>query len=67
MKWTWKDTAEIAHELAQQYPELSPLEIPTYKLLGLVVSLVRFGDDPKVVSPETLETIKAAWYDELQG
>jgi FeS assembly protein IscX len=67
MKWTWQDTAEIAHELAQKYPERDPLKVSTDELIRLVVSLPSFADDPVAVAQHILESIQAEWYDELNA
>jgi FeS assembly protein IscX len=67
MKWTWKDTAEIAHDLAQRFPDSDPLKIQPNELIRLVISLPTFADDPSTVVQETVEAIQAAWYDETQG
>lgn len=67
MNRTWQDIEEIAADLAGRYPDVDPLSVPLTDLKRMVTALPGFGDDPDVVTEETLEEIQSAWYDAFEG
>jgi len=64
LKWT--DTREIAVELAEKYPDVSPLKVRFTELHGWVCGLEGFEDDPKRSNEKILEAIQMAWLDEVE-
>ncbi|TFH67407.1 Fe-S cluster assembly protein IscX [Gammaproteobacteria bacterium LSUCC0057] len=63
MKWT--DVLDIAIELAEQHPEVDPLQINFVDLRNWVIALEEFDDDPQRSGEKVLEAIQQAWIDEL--
>ena len=62
MKWT--DTLEIAIQLADRHPDVDPRRINFVDLMGWVIALEEFDDDPKHCGEKILEAIQMAWLDE---
>lgn len=60
----WSDTAEIAIELAEAYPDAKPLETRFTDLHRMVCGLADFADDPNRSSEGILEAILTAWIEE---
>jgi FeS assembly protein IscX len=65
MKWTWRDTAELARDLARLYPEKDPLTVTVAEIKRLVTALPTFGDDPDAGTTDFLVAIQEAWYEEV--
>ena len=63
MKWT--DTLDIALALIETHPEVDPLQLNFVDLMGWVLALPGFADDPKHCGEKILEAIQQAWIDEL--
>jgi len=64
LKWT--DTREIAIRLADEHPELKPLEVRFTDLHRWVTELDGFSDDPAHSNEKVLEAIQMAWLDEVE-
>ncbi len=64
MKWT--DTLEIAIQLADRHPDVDPRRINFVDLMGWVIALEEFDDDPKHCGEKILETIQMAWIEEVE-
>jgi FeS assembly protein IscX len=64
MKWT--DFREIAIELAERYPGVSPLSVRFTDLHRWVRELPGFADDPEGSTEKALEAIQMAWLDEVE-
>ena len=64
MKWT--DTRDIAIELAEKFPEISPLSIRFTDLHRWVCELDGFADDPARSNEKILEAIQMMWLDEVE-
>ena len=62
MKWT--DTQKIAGDLADKYPDIDPETIRFTDLMGWVMNLEGFNDDPKHCGEKILEAIQLAWIEE---
>ncbi len=62
LKWT--DVQDIAIELADRFPDESPLAINFVDLRARVMSLPEFDDHPDRCGERVLEAIQAAWIDE---
>ncbi|MEO8976073.1 MAG: Fe-S cluster assembly protein IscX [Casimicrobiaceae bacterium] len=62
MKWT--DSREIAIALAQVHPDADPASVRFVDLMGWVLALPGFDDDPKRSGERILEAIQMAWIDE---
>ena len=67
MKRTWQDVEELARDLARRNPDTDPLRLQPGELRALVVALPTFADNPAAATPDLLEAIQAAWYDEREG
>jgi FeS assembly protein IscX len=67
MKRTWQDVEELARDLARRNPDMDPLRLQPGELRELVVTLPTFADNPAAATPDLLEAIQAAWYDEREG
>jgi len=67
MKRTWRDIEQLAHDLAEEYPETDPLVLELVQIRAMIVGLPTFGDEPDAATDETLEAIQSAWYDANQG
>lgn len=63
MKWT--DIAEIVAALVDAHPDVDPARMNFVDLMGWVVALKGFDDDPKRCGERILEAIQAAWIDEM--
>ena len=59
LKWT--DADEIGFQLSETFPGVDPLGVRFTELLGHVIELDEFGDDPKNSSEKALEAIQMAW------
>lgn len=66
MKLTWQDTDEIAWALAEEYPDLDPMEVSLSEIRKMVLQLDDFEDDPNGSSTAILEAIQAAWQEGIQ-
>ena len=62
MKWT--DINEIAIELDESHPDVEPMSIRFTELMGWVLELDGFDDDPKHCGERILEAIQMAWMEE---
>ncbi len=62
MKWT--DINEIAIELDESHPDVDPISIRFTELMGWVLELDGFDDDPKRCGERILEAIQMAWMEE---
>ena len=62
MKWT--DINEIAIELDESHPDVDPISIRFTELMGWVLALDGFDDDPKHCGERILEAIQMAWMEE---
>jgi len=60
----WTDTLDIALELAEQHPDVDPLQIRFTDLHAWVCALEEFDDDPEKSSERILEAIQMAWIEE---
>ena len=61
----WTDVNDIAIELIEAHPEVSPLAINFVDLRNWVLALPEFDDDPDHCGEKILEAIQAAWMEEL--
>lgn len=66
MALTWKDTQDIAIELADTYPETDPLTLGFEKMHAMICSLPDFKDDPQASNEKILEAILMAWLEERE-
>ena len=66
MSLTWKDTEDIAIELAEKFPDLDPLTVRFPDLHKWVTELPGFSDNPKASTESVLESIQMAWYEEYK-
>jgi FeS assembly protein IscX len=64
MRWT--DFREIAIELAERHPGVSPLSVRFTDLHRWVRDLPGFNDDPDGSTEKALEAIQMAWLDEVE-
>jgi FeS assembly protein IscX len=62
MRWT--DINEIAIELDEAHPDIDPMSIRFTELMGWVLELDGFDDDPKHCGERILEAIQMAWMEE---
>ncbi|WP_226662667.1 Fe-S cluster assembly protein IscX [Microbulbifer aggregans] len=62
MKWT--DIHDIAIELSDAHPDVSPLSVNFVDLRKWVMDLPGFDDDPDRCGEKILEAIQAAWIEE---
>ncbi len=63
MKWT--DVNDIAIELSEAHPDVSPLSVRFTDLRQWVLDLPEFDDDPGRCGEKILEAIQMAWMDEV--
>jgi len=61
----WADITDIAIELCDAHPDVSPLTVNFVDLRQWVVKLPDFEGDPAHCGEKLLEAIQAAWIDEL--
>lgn len=64
MSLKWTDVNDIAIELYERMPEVSPLSIRFTDLHRWVTELPEFDDDPQRSNEKILEAIQAAWLEE---
>ncbi|MBV1872991.1 MAG: Fe-S cluster assembly protein IscX [Gammaproteobacteria bacterium] len=64
MKWT--DVNDIAIELYDAHPDVSPLCVRFTDLRDWVLALENFGDDPAHCGEKILEAIQMAWIEEAE-
>lgn len=64
MTLKWVDVQEIAIQLANNYPDLNPLQINFVELRQKVMNLGNFDDDPNRCGEKVLEAIQSAWLEE---
>ncbi len=64
MRWT--DVHEIAFKLADDKPEVDPLQVNFVDLRNWIIHLPDFEDDPDRCGEKILEAIQAAWIDEVE-
>lgn len=62
----WSDVRDIAIELAERHPDVSPLSIRFIDLHRWVCELPGFADDPQKSNEKVLEAIQMAWLDEVE-
>lgn len=62
----WSDVRDIAIELAERHPDVSPLSIRFSDLHRWVCELPGFADDPQKSNEKVLEAIQMAWLDEVE-
>ncbi len=62
MKWT--DINDIAIDLDEAHPDIDPMGIRFTELMGWVLALDGFDDDPKHCGERILEAIQMAWLEE---
>jgi FeS assembly protein IscX len=62
MKWT--DTNDIAIDLDEAHPDIDPMSIRFTELMGWVMALDGFDDDPNHCGERILEAIQMAWMEE---
>jgi FeS assembly protein IscX len=62
----WSDVSDIAIELAERHPDVSPLSIRFIDLHRWVCELPGFADDPQKSNEKVLEAIQMAWLDEVE-
>lgn len=64
MKLTWKDSRDIAIELAEIHQNVDPQWVRFTDLHQWVCTLPGFDDDPDASNEKILEAIQMAWIDE---
>jgi FeS assembly protein IscX len=62
MKWT--DTNDIAIDLDEAHPDIDPITVRFTELMGWVMALDGFDDDPSRCGERILEAIQMAWIEE---
>ena len=62
----WTDVSDIAIELSETHPDVSPLTINFVDLRKWVLALPEFEGDPERCGEKILEAIQAAWIEELE-
>jgi FeS assembly protein IscX len=62
MKWT--DINDIAIDLDEAHPDIDPMSVRFTELMGWVIALDGFDDDPKHCGERILEAIQMAWMEE---
>lgn len=67
MGLTWKDTQEIAIQLAEKFPDADPLTVRFTDLHRRVTELDDFAGDPKASNEGQLEAIQMAWLEEYRA
>ena len=65
MSYRWTDVYEIATELADKHPEVSPQYVRFTDLHRWVCGLSSFNDDPNRSNEKILEAIQMAWIEEV--
>ena len=60
----WEDAEDIGLALADQFPEVNPLEVRFTDLRRWITELPAFSDDPAKSTEGKLERIQMAWYEE---
>lgn len=60
----WTDIDDIAIELLEAHPNVSPLSVNFVDLRNWVMALPEFDDDPNHCGEKILEAIQAAWIEE---
>ena len=65
MSMVWTDTLDIAIELYETHPDVDPRLVRFTDLMGWVMALPDFNDDPKRCGERILEAIQLAWIAEL--
>jgi len=63
MRWT--DVSDIAIELTEAHPDVSPLTVNFVDLMNWVLALEGFEEDSSRCGEKILEAIQAAWIEEL--
>jgi len=64
MSLKWVDVQEVAIQLAELHPEISPLSVNFVTLRNLVMELPEFDDVPDRGGEKVLEAIQTAWIEE---
>lgn len=64
LKWT--DVREIAEALYEAHPDKNPLLINFVDLMGLIIALPAFADDPKHCNERVLEAVQGLWIEEAE-
>jgi FeS assembly protein IscX len=62
----WGDIEEIAEALEENYPEEDVVNLRFTTLLGYILELLDFDDDPSKSNERRLEAIQSEWL-ELRG
>ncbi|WP_428266950.1 Fe-S cluster assembly protein IscX [Haliangium sp.] len=62
----WTDTRDIAIQLAETHPEVSPMTVRFTDLHRWVCGLEGFDDDPARSNEKLLEAIQMMWLDEVE-
>lgn len=62
----WEDARDIAIGLAEQHPDVKPLETRFTDMHRWITELPGFSDDPQRSSEKLLEAIQMAWLDEVE-
>ncbi len=61
----WTDINDIAIELCEAHPDVSPLTVNFVDLRDWVLALEGFEGDPAHCGEKILEAIQAAWIEEM--
>lgn len=62
----WTDIDDIAIDLLEAHPSVSPLTVNFVDLRNWVLALADFDDDPDRCGEKILEAIQAAWIEEAE-
>jgi len=62
----WTDIDDIAIDLLEAHPAVSPLTVNFVDLRNWVLALADFDDDPDRCGEKILEAIQAAWIEEQE-
>lgn len=62
----WTDIDDIAIDLLEAHPGVSPLTVNFVDLRNWVLALADFDDDPGRCGEKILEAIQAAWIEERE-
>jgi FeS assembly protein IscX len=62
----WRDVREIAIQLSERHPGVSPLSVRFTDLNAWICALPGFDDAPDRVNEKVLEAIQMAWLDEVE-
>lgn len=65
MSIKWVDVQDIAIELSEKHPDISPLTVSFPDLYQMVMDLDDFDDDPDRCGEKILEAIQMTWIEEL--